>query len=747
MPRHGDLHAGNILVGNSSASTRDDDLVLRTPIFVSDFGYGATGGHTLPKDDFKGLAQIINLLMNRVDYAKASASDRQLLRSIGTDLGKLLLEPRASERQAPLDLLHVLSDMSQRAQSQDASASFAPLATPNDGSEPNPNMGQFQVSEMIGERWEWWKRLFVPTVPARSRILDLNIPTVVTGPRGCGKTMLFRRLSERLVVECGPVPGTSDGFVALYVNANDFADPFSRFPESPNAEEEGKLVCYANICVLAELLSVLSVHETRNSSPPTKALLQYLDIILAAPEKDMIEGENRLDHYRTVLEQLKWGFPEGNFGPTFPGYDKLSQTRWLPHLLQTVRQTCGWAKGKAILVFVDDFSTPRVSGSMQRVLNRLFLQRSPHFLAKLATESWSTFVPEDSSGKALEDGDDYQLIDMGEESLFLSDLDRLAFLNEVFSKRLELDPRFGDESPSLTSLLGRLNISKTEFARRLRGASPGDAPNHQVRSGSQRRGRTRPRVLYYGENVFADLWSGDTRTMIQLLADVVGQAMVEDNVPLPVPEDVQDRAFRNRGGEWLNSHTRNEPTSPNVVRAEIDRISTSDSLFSLSGSYGDHLKAVVEAFVASARNMLLGPTYRLRENGNERHVPRMAFRLEIIDEFRLEGLALEIYRDLLRYGLFMRDNRGKSIRGNFVPRLYLRRLLLPYCSLALSKRDSVPVTCQAFEGLLLRPDRFREQYGRRRPATDNDPRQLPLDGEGFEPPEPDPAYDDLNMGQ
>ena len=58
---------------------------------------------------------------------------------------------------------------------------------------------------MIGDRWDWWRLLFVPTVPARSKILALDIPTVVTGPRGCGKTMLLRRLSERLVVECEDV--------------------------------------------------------------------------------------------------------------------------------------------------------------------------------------------------------------------------------------------------------------------------------------------------------------------------------------------------------------------------------------------------------------------------------------------------------------------------------------------------------------------------------------------------------------
>ena len=163
---------------------------------------------------------------------------------------------------------------------------------------------------------------------------------------------------------------------------------------------------------------------------------------------------------------------------------------------------------------------------MQRVLNRLFLQRSPHFLAKLATEASITFIAEDSSGKNLEDGDDYQLIDMGEESLFLPESERLSFLNGVFSRRLEFDPRIPRGDFSLHTLLGHMGLSKTEFARRLR-ASPTTQPSDQqvaVNGASQRRGRSRPRVLYWGEDVFSNLWSGDTRTMIQLITSVVDQA-------------------------------------------------------------------------------------------------------------------------------------------------------------------------------------------------------------------------------
>jgi hypothetical protein len=154
VKRHGDLHSGNILIGDSTVARLDDFLQPRAPIYVSDFGYGTTAAVTQPKDDYDGLSQIVNEMIPHIEYATATATHRQILLAMQRDLGKLLREPEGAERRPPFELLRVLNDLKRSAQTEERRN----VATQGVGTAPRvdpinevPSVGQFQVSEMIGD--------------------------------------------------------------------------------------------------------------------------------------------------------------------------------------------------------------------------------------------------------------------------------------------------------------------------------------------------------------------------------------------------------------------------------------------------------------------------------------------------------------------------------------------------------------------------------------------------------------------
>lgn len=64
----------------------------------------------------------------------------------------------------------------------------------------------------------------------------------------------------------------------------------------------------------------------------------------------------------------------------------------------------------------------------------------------------------------------------------------------------------------------------------------------------------------------------------------------------------------------------------------------------------------------------------------------------------------------MRYSVFIQDFRGKSRRGDVVPRLFLRRFLIPHFNLTFSSRDSLQLEPADFELLIIDPGKFEKVF-------------------------------------
>jgi hypothetical protein len=280
----------------------------------------------------------------------------------------------------------------------------------------------------------------------------------------------------------------------------------------------------------------------------------------------------------------------------------------------------------------------------------------------------------------LEENREYVVIDLGSYFLHASPIKRRQFLREIVNNRLSKAAQKYPGLNDIATVLGPPPFrSYNELARTIRDADR--------------------RVLYSGWNTIVDICSGDISIFLRIIRDIFSMCKEQDPSYCirEAPADLQDKAVRTTANDFLNQ----------LVSAP---------------ETGEKLRKVAEAFGEVANWQL-----RTLNSGNrESNPPKQAFRIEILDALVLSEENFKVYTGLLRYGVFFRDARGKSQRGAIVPRLYLRRLLIPSFKLTPSQRDNISVETSEFSLLLSNPEEFVELMKRKPHSLRSDVRQKKL---------------------
>jgi hypothetical protein len=689
---HGDLHAGNVLIAKPDPRVRNG----RRKVFVSDFGYGGSHNAIAPKDDFQGLANILGDLLRRLKQEDLNARDRAMHEKLVVFTSKRLRDASRTKDSDPDALIREYDELRQAAERESAAGA-------RDDAPRTP--ADYLWAEAMGYRREEWKQLFVPEFLAANDLLAKN-NTILTGARGCGKTMSFRRLTKLMDIIVGEPSGVvgADQFVGFYLNCRDLVDAFPWLPKKLEPGGEQQLVHFFHVAWLSEACKTLARVDLEGNEN-----YEWLDAFMisqfGSQYSPATAGSPILPHARSFLEREKERCRTTRINSA-KGVTKwpLARFDFLDRLQSQFEKHVGWVGSLPLYLFLDDYTIPIVLPTLQVVLNPIIFKRRSQIFFKVSTESANSFLPIGTNKKALEVHHDFALLDLATESLHQKEDEKIKLLDRIFTPRVGRYYPFTGHNFGLADVLGKTPYSNNQLAWYLR-----DPKAHPLPSGLKR-------LLYCGLDVFIGMWASDIRIMVEMFADMIREANGRITPKQPqIPDDVQDRCFRFQGSEFLTFAQ--SVRDPDLMRCGSQKRLRGEE-------YGNHLKNIVEAFVNVSRFEL--NSGKLIDNQGTLN-PRQAFRLEILDSFEVSEKLRRYHDGLVRYHIFLQDWRGKSQRGMLTPRLYLNRILLPYVTLTFSSHDHIRLSNAEFNLLLEKPTEFLSFWKRKKDGKGEENLEFSLD--------------------
>jgi serine/threonine protein kinase len=655
---HGDLHSKNILVEDRSEQLTEQKFVFR----ITDFGVtNATSGQDNSKDDYEQIAVVLREILKNIDYQILAPRDRFVYNYLNNYFlpGHLIEKDTTRDpiaRQS-LKLYEKLTTINAEFQKAYLSVSQEKLLTPFD----------YLSCEQLGEAHSLLKALYSDNFLGLGEIESRN-NIVLTGPRGCGKTTVYKSSSLKHRILINEDDPSKINYIGIYYRCDDLYSNFPRY-QIPAKEEAYDIPIHFFISTLISLVldSLKSwsekyfADEFKTKEPEISKII-WETLGLTKPQEPGVDTFNSIS-FRMQKERLR-AARKNRFFLTDSSIGDYFNPAMLVAVCENLIRAFSFLQSRPFYFFIDDYSIPKVTDDLQRNINRLLMQRNASCFFKLSTESPVSFVLSDIDGKNYVESREFKLLNLGLVYLSAEVPEKLKFIEDIFKRRFSTVSNY--PVSNLDELLGNYSgLNQVEIARALRK-------------------KEKPEI--WGKENLVQLCSGDIFYIISLVGRMVSYvssnqddlSAISDKPKIALA--VQMKAIRDEAGNFLNGLR----VVPN----------------------GSHLVRVVTSFANVAHSYLM-----FRNSGNLRNnPPHQASRIEPFEELKLSEKAYAIYQELLRYSIFIEDPRGKSRRGKIVPRLYLRRSLLPHFNLTFSKRDSIELENEDIEFLLLKPNEFEDKF-------------------------------------
>jgi serine/threonine protein kinase len=647
--RHDDLHLNNVMVANPGKA----DLFAEYRIKVIDTGSlkridqpTRKRLYDAPVDDHLWLVQHLVAIWNTLQAKKLhSIRDRRflaksllLLRSMLDDDSTIALrDPRQIVQQFELAYSRASSPREETSKS---------LSTPF----------EYISAEHIADD-RVLVDIFAKSCPWLSKVAGRD-PCLLTGPRGCGKSTIFRWLSLKAhlnKVDASDVTSLRIGGFYLSCSA-DLQNRLSWIKASDTAERHhSHIIHYFNLLLSREVLQTLTSIRRREDSetfwgvgPSQEDIIYAFFLRLLRPQSNArLQGVSKLEQVVDLIETEMFA-THADMLSDIVGRHTTPETM-IGDLSALLSKDVEYFRSRTVCFLVDDYSVHRIPEPVQLILNRIIWERRPSHVFKLSSEKYGA-VSTDQASATADPTRELLHVDIGTEYIALDDADLSAraveFATELLDNRLAAAGYEGRTE----ILIGHSKWPENSLAKAL-------CDRKQGRHQSQ----------YHGIECISQLCSGDISTLLFVYSKIFDAGGVTPNSAIRVKEVVQHTAIREVSRQLLEHVRHYFPSGPEMF-------------------------AVVNAFGNLVRSIL--DEGRWQKSGKTQ-IPTQCPRIEI--DQRAGGVidALppgeqSVARELIRRAVFIEMSEGLSRHGNVTTlRWHLRRVYLPAFGAALAKNDAV----------------------------------------------------------
>ncbi len=526
--QHGDLHSGNILIEDQSSSLIGPDYAFK----VTEFGTTSASENGAEKDDFEQLAFILKDLLENVDYQSSGSLEKFTFNILNDHfLAKHLVETdttRDPYARRPKKLFDHLNEIESEFDKIQSDKAVKKITDPF----------EYLSCEQIGDSHSLLKALYSDRFLGLSDIETRN-NLVLTGPRGCGKSTVFKSLSlqHRLIInEDHPDKLTHIG---VYYRCDDLYFAFPRYMTPDRQEALDVPLHFITSTLLNELLDTIKKWASKyykdefdkKEGNVSRSIWEFLG--LSRSQEPGIDSFRALsarlqkERFRAARKQRFVNDPKHSFGHYF-GPDILIK------ICDMLMEKFSFLNDRPFFFFIDDYSSPKITVELQQNLNRLLMQRTSSCFFKLSTESPVSYERSDVDTKTYVEGREFTLMNLGLIYIHAGIEEKLQFIEDVFNRRLKAIDNY--PVSDLEALLGSYSeLNFNEDARLIR------------------RGK---RIEFWGKESLCHLCCGDIYHIIDLVKRMVvniggaqGLAEIESSQKISAKE--QSKATREQAGNFL----------------------------------------------------------------------------------------------------------------------------------------------------------------------------------------------------